>query len=173
MGDMTPILRNGTYHMRRRDPRRYARVEPRSEVWISLKTDSEQEARAKASATWRETLAGGEAKLRCESDDAERRFEAARDLAQARGSRYLPVAQVAKLPFPDLLARVEAIRVDRRGRADLRDGEAVLGAVPQPKITVTRALELYWTLAREKTLGRSPDQMRRWEMPARRRSSTS
>jgi hypothetical protein len=119
----------------------------------------------KASAAWCETLAGWEAKLRGETDDAERRLEAARDLAQARGFRYLPVAQVAQLPLPDLLARVEAIRVDRRGRADLHDGEAVLGAVPQPKITVSRALELYWTLARDKTIGKSQDQIRRWENP--------
>jgi integrase len=32
-------------------------------------------------------------------------------------------------------------------------------------LTVSRALELYWTLAKDKTLGKSEDQLRRWKNP--------
>ncbi len=42
---------------------------------------------------------------------------------------------------------------------------AVLGAVPDSAITVSRALELYWNLAKDKTLGKSEDQLRRWKNP--------
>ncbi|MGR3646838.1 MAG: DUF6538 domain-containing protein, partial [Shimia sp.] len=37
---MKPILRGGTYHIRRRVPIRFAAIEPRRIVWLSLKTDS-------------------------------------------------------------------------------------------------------------------------------------
>lgn len=51
---------------------------------------------------------------------------------------------------------VEAI-ISTANRADPVDAAALLGTVPGPCITVTKALELYWTLAREKTLGKSED----------------
>lgn len=35
----------------------------------------------------------------------------------------------------------------------------------EPPIPVTRALEQYWVLAADKTRGKSPDQLRRWEKP--------
>jgi hypothetical protein len=42
---------------------------------------------------------------------------------------------------------------------------SLLGTVPEPQITVTKALDLYWTLSKEKTLGKSEDQLRRWRNP--------
>ena len=42
---------------------------------------------------------------------------------------------------------------------------ALLGTVPEPRFTVSKALELYWGLAKEKALGKSEDQLRRWEAP--------
>ena len=40
-----------------------------------------------------------------------------------------------------------------------------MGGVDAPQITLTQALNLYWTLARDKTLGKSEDQLRRWRNP--------
>lgn len=42
---------------------------------------------------------------------------------------------------------------------------AVLGGAEEPKITLSKALELYWDLPREKTLGKSTGQLRRWRNP--------
>ena len=39
--------------------------------------------------------------------------------------------------------------------------EAVLGLVEAPKLTVNRAIDLYWGYAEEKTLGKSADQVKR------------
>lgn len=96
--------------------------------------------------------------------DAEQFFEAAKQLAQARGFRYLPVGQVAALPLGELLNRVEAVQIsdDQPGKID---AAAFLGGAAAPVITVTRALELYWELTRDKTLGKSEDQLRRWRNP--------
>jgi integrase len=161
---MRPILRGTTYHLRKRVPQRFASVEPRTTVWISLHTDSEKIAKAKAPAAWSELLGAWEAKLGGHNAEAEKYFEAAKQLAQARGFRYLPAERVANLPIDSLLQRVEAVR-DKKGEPRKMEAAAILGGVVEPAITVTRALEHYWGLAKDKTLGKSDDQSRRWKNP--------
>ncbi|ABD56438.1 DUF6538 domain-containing protein [Jannaschia sp. CCS1] len=161
---MSIAKRGRTYHLRRRVPRRYRRVEPRGTVWISLHTDSETVARSKADRAWSQMIEAWEARLAGNSADAEARHEAARDLARTRGFGYLDAGAVAKLPVEDVVERVEAIPVPAK-QPDPVEAATLLGTVPKPRTTVTKALELYWTLAREKTFGKSEDQMRRWEAP--------
>lgn len=45
---VTPMLRGSIFYLRWNVPKRYAGVEPRREVWITLKTDSQTEARRRA-----------------------------------------------------------------------------------------------------------------------------
>lgn len=161
---MTIIRRGKTYHLRRRVPLRYQRVEPRPIIGISLHTDSESVARAKAETTWQHMIEAWEARLAGDTSDAEKRFEAARELAAIRGHRYLSAQKVAELPLAELLARVEAVP-ERKGEPNRVEAAALLGGVSEPPITVSRALELYWDLAKDRTLGKSPDQLRRWENP--------
>ncbi|NNK67336.1 MAG: tyrosine-type recombinase/integrase [Rhodobacteraceae bacterium] len=161
---MSIAKRGRLYHLRRRVPRRYQGIERRETVWISLHTDSEMIARSKADRAWSQMVEAWEARLAGNSADAEARCEAARDLAQARGFRYLDAGNVAKLPVEDVVERIEAIPAPAN-QPDPAEAAALLGTVPEPRITVTKALQLYWTLAREKTFGKSEDQLRRWEAP--------
>ena len=159
-----PILRGGTYHLRARVPKRYRSVEHRSQVWMSLHTDSQSEALERAATVWKQQIEGWEARLKGDTTDAEARFAAARELAHRRGFKFIPADQVAQLPVEELLQRVEA-SVDRSGRPIPKEAEAILGLVPKPEITVTRALTLFWDLARDRTTGKSEDQLRRWRNP--------
>ncbi|MBC55487.1 MAG: integrase [Confluentimicrobium sp.] len=161
---MTIMKRGATYHLRKRVPLRYKRVEPREIVGISLHTDSLSAAKVKADVAWQHMVEAWEARLAGDTSDAERRFEAARELAAVRGFRFLPAADVAKLPTEELLARVEAVP-ERRGQPDKREAAAVLGGASEPAITVSRALELYWGLAADRSRGKSEDQLRRWKNP--------
>ena len=161
---MKLIQRSTTYYIRKRVPQRFATVEPRQTVWISLHTDSQTLAETKAPAAWAEMIEAWEARLAGHSEDAEHRFEAARQLAQARGFRYLPAKKVASLPTDLVLDRIEAVRTIA-GDPDKLDAAAILGGAQEPKLTVQRALELYWTLAKDKTFGKSDDQLRRWKNP--------
>lgn len=161
---MTIMKRGNTFHLRKRVPRRYQSVEERKSVWVSLHTDSESIAKTKAPIAWQHIVEAWEARIAGDTADADRRFEAARELAAVRGFRYLPTVKVAELPREDLLARVEAAR-GRDGEPDMREAAAVLGAVAEPQLTVTKALDLYWGLAADKTIGKSEDQMRRWKNP--------
>lgn len=161
---MKLIVRGTTYYLRKRVPTRFKRVDPRVEVLQSLHTDSLVEAHRKGTLVWNELLLSWEARLAGDTDDAEARYAAARNLAQMRGVRYLAAPQVAKLPLEDLLTRVEAIPMIR-SKPNRQEAEALLGAGGSPEITVTRALELFWGLAEDRIAGKSSDQIRRWRNP--------
>jgi integrase len=158
------VKRGSTFQLRRRVPQRYRLVEPRAVVWISLHTDSETVARSKADRAWGNLVEAWEARLAGDAEDADARHAAAHELARIRGFRYLDVGLVARLPVDELVARVEAIGA-RRAAPDPVEASVLLGTVPAPSLTLEKALELYWGLAREKTLGKSEDQLRRWKNP--------
>lgn len=155
----------GTLYLYKRVPKLYASVEPRRFIGISLHTDSPMEAKTKEAATWGKMDAAWEAKLAGESTDAEQRSAAARDLAEARGFRYIRSDQVAKLPIKELRDRIAAIPgfKDQPDYPDMMEASAILGGAKEPPLTVSKALELYWTLAKDKALGKSEDQLRRWK----------
>ena len=161
---MSITKRGGTFHLRKRVPRRYRAVEGRETVWVSLHTDSQSTARQKADRAWSQMIEAWEARLHGDSDDAEARFEAARELAAVRGHRYLDMTAIATGSTADRVARVEAISTPA-GQPDMAEAAALLGAVPEPVLSVSKALETYWSLARERTFGKSDDQLRRWRNP--------
>lgn len=160
MAKLVPVLRGDQYYIRRRVPGRYTSVDSRKVVWLSLHTDSREIAARKASEIWANLIEAWEAKLAGDTDDADVRFNAAHELAQKRGYRYLEAAQVAKLPRDELLKRIEAV-VDSRGRIDKIEAEAVLGGAKKPVVTVVQAFDLFYVDATDRIVGMSPDQMRR------------
>ena len=145
----------GTLQLYKRVPKRYASIESRKFVWVSLHTDSLSVAKAKEAAAWEQMIAGWEAKLAGDSSDAEERFAAARDLAEAKGFRYLRADQVAQLPLDQLRDRFTAVSCFPR-EPDMLDAAALLGGAQEPPLTISRCLEIYWPLAKDKTLGKSP-----------------
>ena len=157
----------GTLHLYKRVPKRYASVEPRQFVWASLHTDSHSIAKTKEAAAWEQMIAAWEAKLAGDTSDAEQRFAAARDLAAARGLRYLRADQVANLPLEELRDRFAQVAgfKDTPEKPDMLDAAAALGGAKEPSLTISKALELYWSLAKDKTFGKSEDQLRRWNNP--------
>lgn len=161
---MNLVRRQNILYLRKRVPRRYQPVEDRDFIWISLATDSETVAQQKAPTVWADMIDAWEAKLEGRSDDAEKRLAAAKNLAKKRGYRYMPATEVAKLPLEELLTRVESV-VTAKGKIDIQEAEAVLGVAEIPSITVSKALDLYWSIAKAKTAGKTKDQIRRWENP--------
>lgn len=161
---MSLIKRGSNFSMRRRVPSRYKSVETRQYVWISLHTDSETVARQKMPGAWLNLTEAWEARLAGDTVDAEKRFEAAKELAAVRGYQYLEANKVAHLKRDELLERVENSR-DSTGKVDTLEATATLGGANKPEITITKALEVFWTLAADRIIGKSDDQMRRWRNP--------
>ncbi|SNT40874.1 hypothetical protein SAMN05421763_11526 [[Luteovulum] sphaeroides subsp. megalophilum] len=81
--------------------------------------------------------------------------------------RFLSYDKVARLPVPELMKRVDAyVEKVKPGKTDRIEAAAVLGMVEPPKITVTRALELFWQIAeKDRTRGKDEDQIWRWKNP--------
>lgn len=156
--------KGGQLSLYKRVPARYASIEPRRFVWVALNTDSMTHATRKGDAVWSEMVEAWESKLAGDSQDAEARFESARNLAAMRGFRFLPVERVAQMPLHELRDRMAAVST-RKGELDMIEAQAVLGGAQEPALTITGALDAYWSLAREKTLGKSEDQLRRWRNP--------
>ena len=153
--------RGSTYHLRRRVPARYATIEPRSVINVSLRTDSAQLAEANAATLWKDLLTTWEAKLGSAGDDAAAYHSSLVRLATTAGFEYLDADAVSRLSTGDIMRRVGMIPlVD--GVPDQQWGDALLGGAEAPLITVTGALERYWSLAQDKVLTKSPDQLRRW-----------
>ncbi|PRX02272.1 UNVERIFIED_ORG: site-specific recombinase XerD [Martelella mediterranea] len=159
---MSVMRRGSVFYIRRRVPARFAAVDTRNEIWLSLHTDSEIQAKAKEALIWAEQIEAWEARLAGDTEDAELRFQAATELAQRRGYRYLTVEKVAALPRAELLSRIETVDAQRN---EPQEAAALLGGVAEPPITVQRALELYWPLAKDRIVGKSEDQLRRWRNP--------
>ncbi|MEQ3728098.1 MAG: tyrosine-type recombinase/integrase [Tateyamaria sp.] len=157
-------LRGKSYQLYRRVPKRYAAIESRTFVWLSLHTDSLSVANSKADRAWSQMIEAWEARLAGDTADADERFAAAKELAAVRGFRYLDAAKVAEQPIQEILARVKAVPL-RDGVPDRIEAAAVLGGAQGVGLTVTKALDQYWTLAADKTLGKSDDQLRRWRNP--------
>ena len=158
--------RGKVYWLKRRVPARYSGIETRKEVWRSLKTDSLAVAAQKAEAVWNELIEGWEARLAGRSAEAEERFAGTRDLAAARGVRFLSARAVAELPIGQVLERVEAVApAGAPEEPDRIEAAALLGGAGEAPITVSRALELYWDMTRDQVLDKSVDQARRWKNP--------
>ena len=83
---MSVIRRDDTYYLKKRVPVRYASVEQRKLIWITLKTDSEKAAKTKAGAVWNEVVGSWEALINGIIDDAEVQYTAAKQIAVSRGS---------------------------------------------------------------------------------------
>ena len=107
---------------------------------MSLQTDSESIAKARASMVWQQQIAAWEARLAGAEGDGMARYDAARELGAARSLPCLPGREVAELPIKDLLARVEADTVRSTG-SDRMDAIAMLGEVEVPTVTISQALE--------------------------------
>lgn len=161
---MSVIQRGGTWHLRRRVPKRFEAVEPRRDLWVSLHTDSRGAAVAKAASVWNELIVGWEARLAGNDPDAAVRLKAARSLAAIKGHAYLGAAAVAELPLEDILSRIEAAapaNVD----PDPALASALLGGAGDHRMTLSQALDAYWDIAKDRILRKSDDQRRRWRNP--------
>ena len=71
-GRMSILLRNRMQYLVRRTPARYARVDSRSVVWLSLGTDSKREATVRATVVWDLMLDVWEARLLADEKTAQK-----------------------------------------------------------------------------------------------------
>ncbi|VVT31653.1 Integrase [Roseovarius sp. EC-HK134] len=161
-------LRGETWYLVRRIPKRYEQVEARKRIIsISLETDSHRQAWQKAPHVWEAQLEHWQAKLDGRASDARAAFEAVRKVAKGRGFNYLPVTQVATLPDDALLDRIEAISVTDN-QVDADETVALMGTAEAPPLLMSELWSEFYKLTADRRLGKSRDQIRKWENPFKR-----
>lgn len=159
------LKKNGRYFYHRRVPGEVQEYDPRPYVRIALRTDSEKDAvrrivaqNDKLEAYWQSLI-----------DTAQRHsdvlYQNLVKRAKLFGFSYLPAPKVATVPLEDIIERVRHVTVHDNNQYH---AEAVLGAHAAPKITLSVALTKFWLLARDKTVHKSPNQLRKWKTPRKR-----
>lgn len=159
-----PVLRGTTWYLKRRVPKRYASVEPRSVIWDSLKTDSYSVAVQKMAGVWLSYVEGWEARLAGRDGDAAEKFRAAQQLAALRGFQFLSIDAVSQAPLSEVLQRVEATQA-ADGVPDEVVASALLGAVEAPKLRLSGLVGHVETLAAHDNRFKNSEQMRLWCSP--------
>lgn len=164
MKKITPFLRGGVYHLKRRVPRRYIAAAGTGWVQISLATDSLEIACRKAESVWAEHIEAWESLLNGDTKDAEARLAVARNIAARRGFRWLHVDDVSRLPLHEVINRLDQIK-ENPTRADLPMIEAMLGTPGPSKVKVSDALDEFYRIADDRLMGKNEDQLRRHKNP--------
>jgi integrase len=156
--------RRGIWHYCRRTPARFAGVDARTFVLVSLQTRDRRRAAAAAvvvdravEARWR-ALADGAA------EEAETQWRGFVALARLEGFEYRPARQLAAGPLEEIVARVERLTAAAAPALET----ALLGGADAPPILLSGLCEWHATQTRDRRAGMSEDQKRRWAHPRRR-----
>ncbi|SFQ11932.1 DUF6538 domain-containing protein [Nitratireductor indicus] len=162
-------LRDGTYYYMRRVPARLQLVDERSpSIRQSLKTGDLALARAKRdlleeadNALWASLL------LDAPRDTARARYQAAVKRVEALGFTFRSGAALGKsASLDDIIARLETIE---NGSLSREASKAVVGAVPLPTVTVSKAFEIYVDeIVADELVNKSQNQRAQWKKVKRR-----
>lgn len=148
-----------TFHHYQAVPKRFRHLEKSAMVWASLKTDSEAIALAKAAQIEAMNLARWEMIEAGQTENAAAQYDAIRKLAASRGFAYLPAADIAAGRLRDLADRIKEIE---RAGGDTVVRDALLGAVPVPRLRMSGLVDRFADLTKDRRANKSPDQLRRW-----------
>jgi len=139
----------------------------RVHVVLSLRTDSESEARALApmvrarlEAEWADRL----------GEPPDRRVARVLSLSRELGHDYRPAQQLAEAPLPELVARVGALPAQAEPSAPTT--QALLGGLPPERIPVSRLFRTYEEIVQVEIRAKTAEQYRVWKS-ARERAVTN
>ncbi|BCP53743.1 integrase [Kaistia sp. 32K] len=164
----------GIWHYWRRVPKRFADVDSRVFVKISLETRELAKAeRAKVVVEqeleifWHSLKRGG-------GDNARERYFAALERARLEGFEYRPAAELVQ-DVQSVIARLERLEAMGAFPADEKVAElvedlkpardALMGMAAVPELTLSTALDQFYTYTKDTVRKKSTDQVRRWKAP--------
>ncbi|KZL04574.1 Tyrosine recombinase XerC [Pseudovibrio axinellae] len=157
-------LSRGIYYFVKRVPKRYALVEPRTRIQISLKTKSPDVAEKKSLMVEERLVAYWEALLANKEESAQAHYKAALNFASAHGFSYLSIDDVVVSPLDDLVKRVNVIPETEVPRQNSAAIAGVLGT-EKPAVKLSKVYEDYLELTPDLRVGMSDDQIRKWKNP--------
>jgi integrase len=158
--------KKGLWCLRYWVPDRFRGVEPRKELFVSLKTTDGADAMRAALVVQQEVLAGLNARLLGQTAPGGREHYArVRDLALARGFTYRPVADLAEGSLEELLGRVESLAATDPSAADGAAVAALLGGVERPVLLLSQAADRVEEIQDYANRMKGPSQLYVWKRP--------
>jgi integrase len=160
------FARENRWYFVRRVPKPLKEFDNRSYVKIALNTDSRTAAATKAKAInaeiesyWHKLILAGE-------KYADKAFHQAIEFSRQLGFTYLPHRQlVEERPYPELSKRLQ--EVEKAGY-NHRHVETLWGGADQPEVTLSASLEIFFSITKDRIMGKTPDQVRKWVNPRKR-----
>ncbi len=160
---MQYILKRGDrYYYNRRVPEALSEFVDKPVFRISLKTDSKKIALERANkinsdieSYWAKLLKDGQT----HSDD---RFLKAVKLAQHTGFNYVPLDKLPEQSDTEIIQRLHALK-GQNHNSEL--AEALLGTINEPELTVSKALDVFWSITKNRIINKSEKQIRKWKNP--------
>lgn len=163
----------GRFYWVKRVPKRFAGLvkgadgAPVSQVRQALHTDNRAEATVKAAQIEAARLAEWEAMAAGDVGAARRHYEAARELAAARGFPYRTIDALAGGDLAQLMERLLSL-TEGGQLASPAATEAVLGTVPEVLPCFTEVLTEYYDLTTTRHTKKSEAQRHKWKLPRER-----
>lgn len=161
----------GRWYWVKRVPKRFlghvrgADGQPVKQVRQALHTDSEAEAKLKAVQVEAARLAEWEAMRAGDVESARKHYEAARNLAQARGFAYKPQADLAAGDILEVVNRVLSLAENGQHTASYAATSAVLGSVAEVLPSLCDVRDEYYELTKTRHLKKTESQKHKWKLP--------
>ncbi len=164
MSLMDYLLKRGKwYYYKRRVPVGIQKYYTSDYVQVSLKTDSHQLAKQRASIFNNELEKLWADVISTDCSDVDDKLARAKEIARLHGFSYLTAEQISNRPTEEILDRLEAVK-DDIGK-DTEKVSAILGKHSLSTITLSKALENFFNFQKIELLNKTDDQIRKWKNP--------
>ncbi|WFE75902.1 tyrosine-type recombinase/integrase [Roseinatronobacter sp. S2] len=159
--------KKGLFCLRLWIPEHYREIEPRRDLFLSLRTADEATAHRRAVETRDGIFANLDRRLsaRLATEGTPEHYDKIRDLAASHGVAYKPNKEIIEGPIEDLVARLLTLKEADPKAESKETTAALLGGVDQPKLMVSTLFDEYEKIAKQETEGKTPDAIRRWRNP--------
>lgn len=154
------VERGGRYYYSRRVPDLLKEFDARPMIRVALKTDSKEQAKLRAATFNKEIENYWQSLIGSGQTHSEKKFKQVVRTARQMGFAYIPLQAIATGSGHEIRDRL----LSAEGKTQ-HQVEAVLGAVPYPNINLQSALTKFWDYSKDRLLGKSEDQIRKWKNP--------
>jgi integrase len=152
--------RKGNYYYNRRVPEFFSDLDKRDTVRLSLGTKCERTAWRKAAVADTEVQAYWQELADTNQPHHDKKFRQIIRTLRRMNFTYKPMAVLVAAPIDEVVARVKAA-----ANATKKQVEALLGAKPEPQLPLSKVMDRYWDLSKDKIINKTEQQVRKWRVP--------
>lgn len=161
---MDYILKRGKwFYYKRRVPVEIQKHYNKEVIQTSLKTDSEQLAKQRATIFNSELEKLWESLVLDNEQETSTKLSKAKHIARIHGFSYSPATHIAESPIEEIIHRVNAVKDDISSNPD--KVEAILGKHDEDKLSISNSLDVFFDFQKPNLSNKSPQQIIRWQNP--------